>query len=83
MSCASKVPPSQPLSPQIIVKTEFKYPDVPAEHLLPCPIEPSAPNPETATDKEFGIWTEQLRVAGGDCRGESQWWHDYAKSWPK
>lgn len=82
-ACATSKPPEAPLPPIIITKTVFQYPTVPAEHLLPCPAEPVAPDPDTATDAELGAWAEQNRSVAGDCRAEAGWWQDYAKKWPK
>lgn len=83
-ACATPKPPQpEPLPPIIQVKTIFLYPAVSPEHLLPCPPEPAVVNPDTATSEERDAWGEQVRLAGGTCRGEAKWWQDYAKTWPR
>lgn len=82
-ACATSKPPPDPLPPVLLTKTIFKYPTIPPEHLLPCPREPVAPDPDKATDAELGTFAEQNRQVAGDCRAEAGWWQDYARSWPK
>lgn len=84
VACSTpNVPQPVQLPPIIEIKTIFQYPEVPPEHLIQCPRETPVVNPDTSTSEERDAWGEQVRVAGGTCRGEADWWLNYARSWPK
>ena len=60
------------------IKTVILYP--PYDYrLVSCAPEPQAG--EVRTQEEFGIWTEEVRQAGEDCRQKLYGLRSYLESW--
>jgi len=60
------------------IKTVLLYP--PYDYsLVGCPLEPVPP--VAKTQEEFGLWTEEVRKAGEECRRQLFGLRSYLQSW--
>lgn len=61
------------------IKTVLLYPPIPYEKLA-CPLEPSVPD-KGSSQEVFGIWVEDTRKAGEDCRKNLDYLRAYILTW--
>lgn len=68
-----------PSPPSGQIRTVLLYPPIPYEKLT-CPLEPPVPD-SNISQELFGVYTEQVRKAGEDCRKQLDFWRAYILTW--